>query len=344
MVPHEAPVPLRLALVQTGLPEVHEMEPLKHGFEAVHAAPAAQFTHMPLASHTWLEPHVVPGALLPLSMQRSAPVPQSVTPFLHAPGLVPQVAPAPHVMHAPMPLHTRPAPQLVPAVTFPLSTQTELPELQSVRPATHGAPGLVVHIWLATHMPQLPFESHTWAEPQAVPAILLLPSTQVVAPVAHELSPLRQAGFGLVVQAMAAVQLTQLPLTLQTWLVPHVVPGGRLPESMHVWTPVVHEVMPVLQEGLGLVVQAVPATHATHEPLALHTWSGPHAVPAVTLVESTQRVLPVLQSMTPVLHGAPMFEVHAMPAVHMPQKPLASHTWPMPQVVPADLGMPSAQV
>lgn len=102
--------------------------------------------------------------------------------------------------------------------------------------------------------------------------------------------------------------------------------------------------MPVLHEGLGLVVQAVPATHAAHEPLALHTWSGPHAVPAVTLVESTQRVLPVLQSMTPVLHGEPGFEVHAMPAVHVPQKPLASHTCAMPHVVPAAFGVPSAQV
>jgi hypothetical protein len=209
---------------------------------------------------------------------------------------------------------------------LPLSTQTLEPLLQSVRPATHGAPGLVVHTWLAVHMPQLPLASHTWPEPHMVPAALLLPSTQVDAPVAHEVRPLRHAGVGLVVHARLAVQVTQLPLTLHTWLVPQLVPGGRLPESTHVCAPVAHEVTPVLHAGLGLVLHACPATHATQEPLALHTWSGPHAVPAVTLVESTHRVAPVLQSMTPVLHGAPGLDVHAMPAVHMPQKPLASHT------------------
>lgn len=271
VVPQEAPVPLRLPLVQTGAPEVQEMVPLKHGLVGAQVAPALQAMHMPAASHTWPIPHVVPGALLPPSMQRSAPVLQSVTPFLQRPGLVAQVAPALQITHAPMPLQTRPAPQVVPAATLPLSTQTELPELQSVRPATHGAPGLVVHTWLATHMPQLPFESHTWPEPHAVPAALLLPSTQVVAPVAHEVRPLRHAGLGLVVHATFAVQVTQLPLTLHTWLVPHVVPAGRLPESMHVCAPVVHEVTPVLHPGLGFVVHAVPATHATQEPFALHT-------------------------------------------------------------------------
>lgn len=96
-----------------------------------------------------------------------------------------------------------------------------------------------------------------------------------------------------------------------------------------------------MQPGFGLVVQAVEATQATQLPLALQTWSGPHEVPAVTFAESTHRVAPVVQSMTPLLHGAPGFDVQALPAVHMPQKPLASQTWPAPQFVPAAFGAPS---
>lgn len=52
LVPHDAPVPLRLPLVQTGLPEVHEMEPLKHGFAGGQVAPAVQFTHIAAALQT----------------------------------------------------------------------------------------------------------------------------------------------------------------------------------------------------------------------------------------------------------------------------------------------------
>lgn len=61
----------------------------------------------------------------------------------------------------------------------------------------------------------------------------------------------------------------------------------------------------------------------------------------MTLVASTQRVAPVLQSMTPLLHGAPGFDVQALPAVHIPQKPFASQTCPAPQFVPAAFGAPS---
>lgn len=162
-------------------------------------------------------------------------------------------------------------------------------------------------------------------------------------PVLQSVMPLRQPGLGLVVHATLAVQLTQAPVALQTWLVPHEVPAARFPESTQVWAPVVHAVTPVLQPGVGLVVHGVEATHATQLPLELQTWSGPHDVPAATFVESMQRVMPVLQSITPLLQGAPGFDVQALPAVHAPQKPLASHTCPAPQFVPAALGAPSTQ-
>lgn len=131
-----------------------------------------------------------------------------------------------------------------------------LPVAQSVRPVRQGAPGFAPQALLATHAPQFPFESQTWPEPHIVPGALLLPSTQRCAPVLHSVMPLRQPGLGLVVQAMLAVQVTQLPPGLQTWLVPHTVPALRLPESTHVCAPVVHAVTPVLHPGFGLVAHA----------------------------------------------------------------------------------------
>lgn len=83
--------------------------------------------------------------------------------------------------------------------------------------------------------------------------------------------PLRQPGLGLVVHATLAEQPTQTPVELQTRFVPHAVPTARLPESTQVCAPVVHDVRPVLQPGVGLVVQVVDAMHATQLPLALQT-------------------------------------------------------------------------
>jgi hypothetical protein len=343
LLPQLAPVPRRLPLTQTGAPDVQLMEPLKQGLAGGQVAPAVQLTHMPLASHTCPEPQVEPGAFVGPSMHRWVPVLQSKTPLRQTPGLVPHTPPEAHATQAPEALQTCPAPQAVPGVTVvPVSTQTLEPLVQSVRPVRQGAPGLVVHGWLATHAPQLPSASHTWPAPHIVPAGLLLPSTHVWAPVAHEVRPLRQAGLGLLGQAWLATQPTQLPPALHTWLSPHEVPGVRGLASTHVWVPVAHEVTPVRQPGLGLLVQVVPATQATQLPVPVQTRSGPQAVPAVTVVESTQRVVPVLQSMTPVRQGAPGLVAHAAPGVQAPQKPLPSHTWALPQDVPASRAAPSA--
>lgn len=127
------------------MPVVQAMEPLKQGFGGVQALPAAQLAHAPLGSQTWPEPQLVPGALFPPSMHRSAPVEQSVTPFLQTPVLVPQLLPALHAMHAPAPLQTWPAPHESPAAALVESLQTVLPVEQSVRPVLHGALGFEVH-------------------------------------------------------------------------------------------------------------------------------------------------------------------------------------------------------
>lgn len=153
-------------------------------------------------------------------------------------------------------MQTRPAPHESPGPAFAPSTQVVLPVLQSTMPALHGALGLVVHAWPATHAPQLPFASQTWPEPQVVPDILFVPSTHTEVPVVQLVMPLRQPAFGFVVHARFGVHMMQLPELLQTWLVPQEVPAARLPESTQVCTPVVHEVTPVLQPGFGFVVQA----------------------------------------------------------------------------------------
>lgn len=343
MLPHEAPVPRRAPFTQTGEPVVQAMEPLKQGLVGVQAEPAAQFAHEPALSQTCPEPQVVPGALLPPSMQRSAPVEQSETPLRQSPGFVPQVCPALHAMQAPAPLHTCPAPHERPAPAFVESRHTVLPVVQLVTPVRQGAPGLLEQLWLATQAPQFPLASQTCPAPQFVPAALLLPSMHSELPLAQVVMPLRHDGDGFVVQGRFATQVTHEPARLHTWFMPQLVPAERLPESTQVCAPVVQAVTPVLQPGFGFEVHDVPATQAMQLPAALHTRSGPHAVPGVTFVESTQRVEPVLQSMMPDLHGAPGLELHDAPAMHAPQKPLASQVCAAPHDVPAIFGAPSTQ-
>lgn len=216
LVPQLAPVPRRAPATQTGLPDVHAMDPVKHAFAGEHDAPAEQFAHAPPESQTWLVPQVVPGALLPLSIQRCAPVMQSVTPLRQSPGLVPHVVPAWQETHAPVPLQTRPAPHERPALAFAPSTHVVLPVLQSTTPSLHGALGLLEHACPATHAPQLPFASQTWPEPHAVPDALFVPSTQTEVPVVQLVMPLRHPAFGFVVHERFGVHMMQLPEALQT--------------------------------------------------------------------------------------------------------------------------------
>jgi hypothetical protein len=113
--------------------------------------------------------------------------------------------------------------------------------------------------------------SHTWLVPQLVPAGFGVPSTHVCAPVLHEVTPYRQAAFGLVVHDRPAVHDTQLPEPLHTMFVPQLVPAGFGAPSTHVCAPVLHEVTPFMQAALGLVVQASPAVQATQPPEPSHT-------------------------------------------------------------------------
>ena len=86
--------------------------------------------------------------------------------------------------------------------------------------------------------------------------------------------------------------------------------------STHSAAPVTQEVTPFRQTD-GLPVHAPPAVHGTQVPLPLHTWLLPQVVPAAVLPASRQRGAPIVQSMTPVLQGAPGFIVHDFPASHI---------------------------
>ena len=71
--------------------------------------------------------------------------------------------------------------------------------------------------------------------------------------------------------------------------------------SMHVGTPVMHEVTPFVRTpARGFVVHAWPPVHGVHWPFALHTWLAPQPVPASFGVPSTHVCAPVVHVVTPV--------------------------------------------
>src|SRR5687768_4293687 len=146
-------------------------------------------------------------------------------PAKHAPGLPVHDCPATQAMQAPLPSHTMPLPQAVPADLLPKSRQICVPVAQLVTPVLHGV-GFVVQFAFAAHAPQVPFPSHTMFVPQLVPPGLLLSSTQVWAPVAHDVVPFLQT-VGLPVQACPAAHATQAPAPSQTWPTPQLAPAGR---------------------------------------------------------------------------------------------------------------------
>jgi hypothetical protein len=201
---------------QVGTPVVHALIPFMHaacGF-VVQAWPAVHRVHWPFALQTWFAPQPLPAGFEAPSTQVCAPVAHDVTPVLHAFALVLQGWPALHAVQAPLPSHTMPTPQLVPAAVFAPSVQVVAVPLHVVLPCLHAV-GLPVQLWLATQAPQKPLPSHIWLPPQVAVIGLGMPSTQTDAPVVHDVTPLRQID-GFVVHAVPAVHATQVPLPLHT--------------------------------------------------------------------------------------------------------------------------------
>jgi hypothetical protein len=331
LVPHDVPLATWvLVALHTGVPVVHEVVPVRHGFVGVHAAPAVHVIQVPLLQ-TSLVPHEVPlEALLPESVQvcveqLKVPVWQALV-GVHA-------APFVHVMQEPL-SQTWPEPHEVPLGTLPFEVQTETPVEQEVIPVWHAAAG--VHVVPAVQETQLPL-SQTRFVPQDVP----LPSWVVVAlhtgtPVVHEVVPVTQGFVG--VHAAPVVHAVHEPLS-QTSFVPHEVPLLTLvPVSVHTETPVEQEVVPVWHGLAG--VQFALLVHAVHVPLS-QTWLVPHDVPLVTwVVVALQTGVPVVHEVVPVTHG--FVGVHAAPVVHVIQLPLLQtslvpHEVPLETLVPVSV-------
>jgi len=221
-------------------------------------------------------------------------------------------------VQAPLPSHTMPTPQLVPAVLLAPSVQVVALPLQVVLPCLHGL-GLPVQLWFATHAPQKPLPSHICPPVQVAVAGLGVPSTQVDAPVKHEVTPFRQID-GLVVHADPAVHATQVPVPLHTRFVPQVVPAAVLPESRQRGAPLEQSTTPVLHGAPGFMLHALPSSHVTHWPLPLHTMAEPQAVPAATLSPSMQ-LDAVPQETTPSLQAPPGLPVQTVPPAQLTHAP-----------------------
>jgi len=90
------------------------------------------------------------------------------------------------------------------------------------------------------HAPPL----HTRFVPQEVPFATFPNSVQTDVPVLQEMLPVRH-GFPLTLQLAPTVQLTQLPVELQTLFVAQLVPADtRVPVSVQTGVPVKHESVP----------------------------------------------------------------------------------------------------
>jgi hypothetical protein len=292
LVPHEVPLATLLPVsVHVDTPVEHDVVPVWHTFAGVHATPAVHELHVPL-SHTSLVPHEVPlAASLPVSVHVDTPVEHDVVPVWQTFAGV-HATPAVHEPQVPL-SHTSLLPHEVPlATSFPVSVHVDTPVEHEVVPVWQTLAG--VHVRPAVHALHEPV-SHTSFVPHVVPLGALLPvSLQTDTPVEHEVVPVWHGLLG--VHATPAVHALHEPLS-HTLLAPHVAPLARLvPVSVHVETPVEHDVVPVWHGLAG--AHDSPAVHALHEPLS-HTSLVPHEVPLAALVSWSTHVMVGLQLINP---------------------------------------------
>jgi hypothetical protein len=204
LVPGESGEPVS---TQVGEPPPQLIMPLWHGLVGVHDAPCEQVTQAPLAQ-TMPEPHEVPSALLPVSVQTGEPVEHEMVASLHAVEPV-QLEPCMQFTHEP-PEQTMFAPQLVPLAMVPVATQFAVPVVQEMVPVWQRLPpGMQLAPEL--HALQTPELLQTMLVPQLVPAVTGVPVSVQVAPPPPQLSePVWQGLAG--VQDEPAEQATHAPL------------------------------------------------------------------------------------------------------------------------------------
>jgi hypothetical protein len=260
----------------------------------------------------------------------------------HGLGLPEQPWPSVQVPQNPWPSQTLFEPHGVPAPTFPApSTQVCAPVMHEMTPLLHGD-GLPPHALPAAHVTHMPVPLHTRLVPQALPGVFGVPSTHVMTPVAHEVTPFTHTPPVFIEHAWPAVHSVHWPLALHTWFIPHPVPGAFAAPSMHACTPVAQDVTPDAH-ALELPVQDCPSLQATHAPFPLHTIPAPHDVPGDRLPKSSHTRAPVEQLVMPVLHGFG-FSVQLTFGAQATHVPVALHTMLLPQVDPVGLLSASAQV
>jgi len=173
---------------------------------------------------------------------------------------------------------------------------------------------------------------HAIPVPQEVPLGTLPESVQTAAPVSQDVFPLWHGLLGTV-QLAPTVQLTQLPVELQTLLVPQLAPAARsVPLSLQTGVPVAQASAPSWQGFVG--AQLAPSEQTPHWP-ERHTIPDPHEVPFGWLPDSAQTELPVAHDSVPARQT--FAGEQAPPAAQVTHEP-PLQTLSVPQTVPFACG------
>jgi hypothetical protein len=326
-VPQAVPLALFPLSAHVIAPVAQEVVPFLHGFVGWQTVPAVHAEQVPLLQ-TRFVPQAVPLDLLPVSAHTDAPVTHEVVPVLHT-FVGWQLAPAVHATHVPL-LQTWLVPHTVPLTRLVAASAQVMVGEQDVNPAWQRLVG--VHANPAVHETQPP-ALQTMLVPQLVPFATFPEAAHTGAPVLQVVMPVRH-GWPETVQLAPAVQLPQVPVALQTRLVPHGVPAARfVPVSVHCGAPVEHARVPIWQALVG--AQVAPVWQETHCPV-WHTMLVPQEVPFGRSPISVQTAAPVAQLIAPVRHGLAV-TVQVAPAVQATQVP-SLQTMFSPHTVPFACG------
>jgi hypothetical protein len=188
---------------------------------------------------------------------------------------VEHAAPCAQVMQAPLPSQTMPEPQPVPGGWGPPLVQIGAPVVQAKTPLTQTPPSFPVQVFPAAQAMQLPTGSHTWPEPQVVPASRLPDASLHFGVPEQARTPFLQA-VGLVAQAAPSTHATQLP-AVQIFWVPHDVPSDAGRPSTHTGAPSAHEMLPSRHGAPAFSVQPASGMQSATQPPSMQDEPEPQA-------------------------------------------------------------------
>jgi hypothetical protein len=214
---------------------------------AWHAAPSQQPVQQLPERHR-PPGHVERSAFGPVAVQTS--VAQLVVPFWQ---VLLGVQVWSHAVQPPAPSHVElpEQPATGPMGRFVLSLHTQLVPERANAPVLHVV-GFPEHALPSAHVTHAPALQKPVG--QTTPSDWSAPSTQALAPPAHEVTPCLH-GFGFVVHAAPSLHAMHMPAPSQTWFVPQLTPAPRfLFVSLHVGAEPLQSCAPALH-GVGLPVQ-----------------------------------------------------------------------------------------